>query len=68
VRLAGRRGEVSSHPSIGSYNLLGFCGQALWLALRLEGSTFMTLIGQSDFYEGPKSFVEKRKPSFKQDD
>jgi len=43
-------------------------GTPLEEGLRLEGSTFMTLIGQSDFYEGPKSFAEKRKPSFKQDD
>jgi enoyl-CoA hydratase len=43
-------------------------GVPLEEGLRLEGSTFMTLIGQSDFYEGPKAFAEKRKPSFKQDD
>jgi len=43
-------------------------GVPLEEGLRLEGSTFMTLIGQSDFYEGPKAFEEKRKPSFKQDD
>jgi enoyl-CoA hydratase len=43
-------------------------GTPLEEGLRLEGSTFMTLIGQSDFYEGPKAFAEKRKPSFKQDD
>jgi len=28
----------------------------------------VTLLGQHDFYEGPRSFAEKRKPSFKQDD
>jgi enoyl-CoA hydratase len=43
-------------------------GTPLEEGLRLEGATFMTLIGQADFYEGPKSFAEKRKPSFKQDD
>lgn len=43
-------------------------GTPLEDGLRLEGSTFMTLIGQSDFYEGPKSFAEKRKPQFRQDD
>ena len=43
-------------------------GTPLEEGLRLEGSTFMTLVGQSDFFEGPKAFEEKRKPSFKQDD
>ena len=43
-------------------------GTPLEEGLRLEGSTFMTLVGQADFYEGPKAFEEKRKPSFKQDD
>jgi enoyl-CoA hydratase/carnithine racemase len=43
-------------------------GVPLEEGLRLEGSTFMTLIGQADFYEGPRAFAEKRKPAFKQDD
>jgi enoyl-CoA hydratase len=43
-------------------------GTPLEEGLRLEGSTFVTLIGQSDFYEGPRAFAEKRKPQFRQDD
>ena len=38
-----------------------------------EGQVFLVSTGprdtgQSDFYEGPKAFEEKRKPAFKQDD
>ncbi|MGA2285523.1 MAG: enoyl-CoA hydratase-related protein [Dehalococcoidia bacterium] len=43
-------------------------GTPLEEGFRIEGSTFVTLLGQDDFYEGPRSFAEKRKPSFKQDD
>jgi enoyl-CoA hydratase len=43
-------------------------GTPLEEGMRIEGATFVTLIGQHDFYEGPRSFAEKRKPQFKQDD
>ncbi len=43
-------------------------GTPLEEGFRIEGSTFVTLLRQDDFYEGPRSFAEKRKPSFKQDD
>lgn len=43
-------------------------GVPLEEGLRLEGSTFMTLIGQADFLEGPRAFAEKRRPVFQQDD
>ena len=33
-----------------------------------KAATFVTLLRQDDFYEGPRSFAEKRKPQFKQDD
>ena len=41
-------------------------GTPLTEGLRIEGSTFARLFSQSDFYEGPKAFAEKRKPSFNQ--
>ena len=35
--------------------------------LRIESMLFNTLLFTSDFYEGPMSFIEKRKPEFDND-
>jgi enoyl-CoA hydratase/carnithine racemase len=39
-------------------------GTPLTEGLRIESMLFNTLLNTHDFYEGPKAFVEKRKPKF----
>lgn len=42
-------------------------GTPLTEGLRLEAMLFNTLIPTHDFHEGPRAFVEKRKPEFRND-